>query len=344
MREGGGSGGRLKFKLLTEPSFFSAQHLDHSISSRSVIAQEIAGDRVVGLGSYRVNDAFVDGSVKRIGYLGGLIIHADHQNSTILKRGYQKIDEFRKEESCHLCITSIFESNKSAQNILTSKRAGLPNYQDIGKYSTFAMNPKQFRKLGSHHVVTQGGDADLPEILKFLSRCGQKRQFFPAFKELPLGLQAEDFFLVKAEERIIGAVALWDQSQYKQWVIQAGAKSFHFLRPAMNLYFALQGQPLLPKPGDPFDQVFLSFLCLEREGSFDILESLFHAIYQHQVKWRPQRTFLIGLHEKDPCYSFFLRLPSFRFDSRFYLVSWGKEYDAKPKRLELCPYLEIGYL
>jgi hypothetical protein len=89
-------------------------------------------------------------------------------------------------------------------------------------------------------TVERGSSARLTEIVGFLNRWQSRKQFAPVYREGDFpdgrfrGLRVQDFYLAARRGRIVGTIAVWDQSALRQTHVET------LFRPAVVAAACLQ--------------------------------------------------------------------------------------------------------
>lgn len=127
-----------------EPNYFLAAGIEGDVHD-TLLARAASDGRVVGMFAHSEREAFVNGRVVRLGYLGQLRLDPAYRNSIRrLRAGF---------EACHrlLCdrgraplhLTSIIESNARARRLLLAGLPGLPTYRELCRFSTLVLPTSQ---------------------------------------------------------------------------------------------------------------------------------------------------------------------------------------------------------
>ena len=167
--------------------------------------------------------------------------------------------------------------------------------------------------------------------MAFLRAEGSRRQFFPALSvddfetDVTRGLQADDFLLVSSNGVLAGVCALWDQSAYKQTVIDHYSGVLSTLRPLYNVVASLLRRPRLPPPGSALRTAYASFLTV-RDDDPDVLETLLRAI-RAAAHERDIDYVVAGFCERDPHLARARRFPHIPYRSDIYTVAWDDGAD-----------------
>src|SRR5262249_44537888 len=110
---------------------------------------------------------------------------------------------------------------------------------------------------------------DLGDLVELLAGWGRRHRYGPAWDAPTLadpergrGLQPSDFTVATRGGRLVGAVALWDQTGFKQTVVHGYSGALGRTRRALNLIAPALGIPRLPDPGQALSQAYLSHLAV----------------------------------------------------------------------------------
>src|SRR5262245_56306747 len=121
-----------------DPSYFAAAVVEGRF--REVIAcRDLRTGRLVGFGARAVSPRHVNGVPEPVGYLSTLRLLEGHRNRGLVARGYAFLRKLHADGRTPLYLTTIAEGNRTALEVLTSGRAGLPAYHFAGNYHTTAL-------------------------------------------------------------------------------------------------------------------------------------------------------------------------------------------------------------
>jgi hypothetical protein len=344
--------GKVSVSFRREPSFFAAAVVEGDFY-QTIVAREISDGRIVAFGNRSVRRRWLNGEAAPIGYLGGLRVLPEYRGGRVVAHGYRFLRELHADGRTQIYLTTIADDNDAALSVLTSGRAGLPRYEYFGNYHTGVIPLK--RKLSSSSATTgiairAARAEDLPQLCQFVDRIGPSRQFFPCYtpadwcKETGTfrGLVARDIFLALRGAEIVGAFACWDQSSFRQIVVEEYGSALAWSAPVYNGWAALRGLPKLPQPGEslPFLTAALSLVAAEDR---QIFVALLEAAIAHSLG-RGRSHMLVGMHERDPLIGGVKKFQTEAYTTRCYLVYWE---DGMPQREWIdgrVPYLELGSL
>ena len=279
-------------------------------------------------------------------YFGAAVVHG--------ARGYAFFRQQHSDGQAQLYLTTIAEGNESALSILTSGRAGLPHYHDVGRFITSALPTKakhdEHKATAADVTVCPATRADVPQLLDFWQREGPRRQFFPHYTDADFfgskstfrHLAPEDVLMAVRSDRLVGTLGVWDQSSYRQTVVEQYSHDLRWTRPFYNTWAGFRKRPRLPAPGKPF-----SFRQAALPVVTDDDPQVFAALLEEGLTLTATggpAYFMVGLHESDPLREAVDRFPKTEYVTRLFLVCWNdgealrQSLDGRP------PYLELGTL
>jgi hypothetical protein len=343
--------GRIAVAFLREPSWFAGAVVDGPF--RQVVAcRDLETGKIIGFGCRSVRDVYVNGQPASVGYLSSLRVLAEHRNLGLVARGYAFFRELHGDGRVAFYLTTIAAGNRTALNVLTSGRAGLPTYHPAGTYHTVAIPLPRRRTTSQARTasVRPAQAEDLPPVLDFLTVAGPRRQFFPRLEASDFlspegrmrGLSLDQVLLAERGGRLVGTLAGWDQRSYRQSVVYAYHGWLRGLRPLYSAWAWLLGRPGLPRPGDGFPYL-MGALPVVAEDDDNVFTALLEAL-RDRAAGGPWTHLLIGLHERDPLLRVAQRYQAACYVTHLFLVCWS---DGEAARIAVdgrVPYLEAGSL
>jgi hypothetical protein len=290
--------GSIDISFRREPSYFSASHIQGD-KVDVIQCQSRLDDRIVGLSCRAQTWLNIAGVPTRFGYLADLRGEPSVRGGTLLARGIKALQILQAREPIarHYCV--IFEGNREVENLLTSKRAGLPVFDRVTRVLTPAimlgrtLAPIDVPKI-RFRVATQG---DLPAVVDFLQRELARKNFSPviSIEELQQGkfksIRTEDFHLACNGNTIVACLAAWDQSDFRQTHVEAYHGNLRIARPFVNCVvglasaFGIQARGLkkLPQPGQPVSFVYIALAAAE-QNNLTYFEALLRFTYNRLCK------------------------------------------------------------
>ena len=272
--------------------------------------------RAVGLFSAGTRRVWLAGEMK-MRYLSDLRIHPDYRGSTLLARGFRALREnvFSPGEWAQ---TLVLEDNPSALEILTSGRAGLPNYLPAGRYVSWILPEQRISGPGGIKVRLALPD-DLDAMQGLLDQSMERRSFMAMNRLSELGgpvwngLSIGDFLVAEQGGELVGTMAVWDQSSFQRLRIQGYSNFINTLRPVWNLVANLK----LPPPGEILPLLkATSIACANDDPA--ILRVMLKAALTNLGR----KSLLIGFGSEDPLCSAMNGLKGRVDRGRHFLVGW----------------------
>ena len=332
-----------------EPYFFHAAAIQGE--NQVVVARQ--NGEVVGTACRSWREVYLNGQPTRLGYLSGLRLQESARNRTGLANGYAFIKQLHGDGKVPGYLSTVIESNDHARRLLTSGRAGLPAYHDLGRFFTFAVPldrswPTTNRPEGL--TVESATRMNFEEVIQFLNEQGRRRQFFPVLRvkdfDQPCwrGLAPEHFLVGRnSDGRIAGVIGGWDQSTFKQTRVAGYAPGIAHSRWLSNAGLRLAGLPRLPLPGGMLKLLNLTLICIH-DDRVDTFAAMLNGVRE---KWSHSHFDFIccGFHERDSLIGVVKSWRSLRYVSRLYWVCWEDGTDTF-RRLDSTrvPHLEVATL
>lgn len=344
--------GAVSVSFRREPSFFDAAVVDGGFN-QTVVARDCEEGRIAGFGTRSVRQRYVNGLPMAIGYLSGLRLLPQYRNHGLLARGFRFFSQLHRDGRAQLYLTTIAADNGTALAALTSGRAGLPCYHCAGVYHTAVIplvcDGDRMSDVEPSFEIRSATDNDLTAVIGFLRAAGPSRQFFPCYEKTdffnPEGtfrdLKAQDLLVAICNGTVIGTLACWDQSAFRQVVVESYGSAIGWARPLYNGWAALRKQSKLPQPGRPFRFVSAALPIVLNDEPV-----VFCALLNAAIKMAAERYeyLLIGMHERDPLLPMVNARQATEYLTNLYYVCWP---DGEPLRQQIDdrpPYLELGCL
>jgi len=321
--------GRIRIRLEREPDYFAGCAAMGPFTQ--VLVARDSG-RVVGLACRAVRPMYINGIREDVGYLGQLRVDPSYQGRSLVARGFAMLRELHADGRARGYVTTIVSGNAQAEGVLVGKRRpSMPRYRLLDSLFTLAIGVK--RRAGSPAgPIFDAGPAGEP-VLRFLAAHGPRRQLFPLFDDPP----GVDFVSVQRDGEIVGVAGLWDQSAYKQTVIDAYDRLLATARPFYNL---VTRGPRLPRPGSALRTAYGSFFCAKDDDP-SIARELIAQLLQLAAERRLDHL-LLGFSSRDPLLAAARAFRPIEYRSDIYTVAWddGDDFhdrlDSRPARLELA--------
>ena len=321
------TGGRMRLSFRREPDALQSYS---SLAQGYILARNRHSGEYVGICERVVREAFVNGEIRPLPYLAGLrVVRGFRHRLLVLRGGFEAVRRLLGgPEDLPWALTSIMSDNPIARRVLGASLKGMPHYEPVGEFSTFALLP------GGHADCERARDTDLPEISALLMRHGARRQFAACWRNETLEtfarnrwLVPNDYFVLRdANGRIRACAAVWDQSAQRQLVIAGYSPWVRRLRPVINLSAGIIRQPRLPPPGERLRAAWLSHVAVDEDAGEDL--QLLLGAARAEAKRRGLHVIFTGWPSGHPFAERARRLARGReYRSQLYVVRW-QEHEA----------------
>ncbi|MBF0546300.1 MAG: hypothetical protein HQM08_17785 [Candidatus Riflebacteria bacterium] len=278
----------IELRFESEPSFFNSLGL-YGEKHQVVFSRFPENQRKISvLGVHSSRKAFLSGKPANLGYIHHLRIHPNKRGGNLLARGYQAFRQASAANPTECLTTSILTENQIARSLLENPngRGPLPAYIKICDYLTaiFPINfpmkrwPIKSRMLYpsalTGRMLTQN---DCRELYSLFWEFGSENDGFPYFDEDKIaenenirpGLKISNFFGLWENNKLVAAIGIWDQRQFKQVILR---------RVPFFLKFILKSIGLFPK-NEQIDLAFLDPWIIKPGLEKRLLPALFNFVF-----------------------------------------------------------------
>lgn len=338
--------GRVSLALHHEPSFSAGCAVTGS-DHRIVVARDESGGHVVGVACRAVRQVFLNGTPRRVGYLGQLRVADGFHGRWLIARGFALLRRLDAEDPLPLYLAAIVDGNEQASGVLvTRRRKSFPQLREAARYRTLAI-PVGRRKpeLPGQDTILPGSRDQLPAIVRFLQHEGRRRQLFSVWTEEALvamdalGLRIEDMRIARRDGSIVGVVALWDQGAFRQTVVRGYSGWLKAAAPLLRVSPSWLAPPL-PRIGDRIRSAYASLICVARDDA-GVFARLLREIYNLASQQRFDYL-LAGLDTRDPLLQVARSYRHIAYPSRLFLGSWHSSgaahdpLDGRPSYVDIA--------
>lgn len=322
--------GAMTLSFRREPDYFLGCGVqgDHSQIIKCVDSRSGC---IVALGARHSTRLFVNGIESPLGYLSDLRGDKAVRKRTLLARGYAFLRQLHVADRLPMYFSVILDGNDEAIAALTTARAGLPIYEDRGRILTPAIHlDRRQPELPCKGVtVRRGTDSDMPQVFEFIRREHAKKQLAPCYRHSDLGsprllgLQPEHFYVAYRGDEIVGSVATWDQSKFRQTHVEQYSGSLRLAKPFFNIAARISTLHPLPAVGEKIPYIYLSLIATENNRT-DIFATLLRTVYREQRN-RNYHFLIAGLHEQDPLSEVLSDYRSIDAGGRLFLIYYPED-------------------
>lgn len=327
-------GGRIRLTMTRDPEFATGCSATGE-ECRTVVARAGADRAIVGVACRSVRRVFWNGQPRRIGYLSQLRVDERFRGRWLLSQGFRLLDRVHREDPVPAYLAAVVDGDGEAAGVLVSRRRRtFPVLQEIAACRTLAIPLRAAGRQSAEPLTIAAASAgELAELADFLQTQGARCQLFPVWTEerlrglATLGLEPRDILLARRNGELVGSLALWDQSRFKQTAVAGYAGWWRALR------------PLLPPVGAVLRIVYASLICIAGEEPAVFQGLLREAC--HAARARSNDYLLIGLDVRDPLLRIARAYRHFSYSSRLYAGPWAGEprreaFDARLARIDIA--------
>ena len=150
-------------------------------------------------------------------------------------------------------------------------------------------------------------------------------------------MQPENILLAEANGSIIGTIALWQQSAFRQLHIDAYHGAWRFIRPVYNALARLTPLARLPRAGEALKYAYLSLMAVQHDD-LAVFRALLRQAYR--ASHGTGLHYLIGaFHERHPLRPAFADYAGIPSGGQLFTV----QFDSEPYPLdERVPYIDAA--
>ncbi|MGA2169388.1 MAG: hypothetical protein ABSG62_14355 [Terracidiphilus sp.] len=339
--------GKIRVRYEREPEFWVGCDATGE-DCRVLVAREADHDEIVGLACRSTRRVFVNGSAQRLGYLGQLRVDSRFRGQWLVSRGFSKLRQLHDADPLPAYLVAIVDGNREATGVLVQHpRRAFPIFHAVANCRTVAIlvnRPKP--SLRSDATISVACKSDLEDVARFLNAQGPRRQFSPYWSEEHLtrlasyGLGVNNFRIVRRGGEIAGVGALWDQSGFKQTVLEGYSGWLKLVAPLYNKVAPWLGLTALPHPGEKLQSAYLSLFCVANDD-LSLSRVLLRELY-NLGQGRGLRYLFVGFDSTDPLMAATRNYIHVVYPSRLYLAEWAdgegihEQLDRRPVNIDIA--------
>ena len=285
-----------------------------------------------------VNQKFyIENKVKDIYYVGGLKKNPKYKEQIHWTEMLAKLDELLPK---HEFYCSILYDNKHAKDVLLKERKGWPRFHEICDYHTNIFTPRAVLKKkwdNNKYKLEQVNKKTIKDVYRFLQEEGKKYNFFPVINDIKnfVGLSIDNCYILKYENEIVGFTALWNQEDYKQFVVKEYGFPLNILSKANSITNKIGYIPF-PKQDETFSFSYLSFFIV-KDNNLNMYKALLYKMCK-ELKGNIE-SLVIGTTNEIFQKFIFDSIRKISFDSVIYYLYYGEK-----KNLKNEPFIECALL
>lgn len=344
-------GGAVSVTLEREPDASVAAAVEGDVH-HTVVARDRSTGAVAAVGAVSVRDAYLNGHVARLGYLGQLrLARAYTGRASVLRGGYAFLRRLHETTGASVYLTSIFSDNHRARRFLERGLPGMPAYRPLETFETLLMPVAWRPNPPAGGRVRKNVNREPEDLVDCLRRNGPRYQLSPAWTQSSLDLldrtgtlgPADFHYATPRGHDVKGCLAVWDQRPFKQVVVRGYCRPLAAARPLINLASGLVGGGRLPAAGEALDMAYLSHVAVDGDDP-EVFEALLRSAHA-DARSRGLQYLALGLASRHPLLPVAGRLFRHRRTvSTLYAVHWEDGADAVARLDGRVAHCEVALL
>lgn len=295
-----------------------------------LVIHDHEADILCAVGCCVMREAYVQGEIKRVGYLTGLkILPLYRKKIPYIAKVYQFIYEHTQHHVDYYYTTILIE-NIPVQKMLEKKRKNMPSYDLKGIYTVYCFRTGQH--IADKQYKLECGYMEKLEV--FYQTNASKWSLFPS--DLSMNAFEKDAIYTLQDEKgeILAACVLWNQQAHKQYIVTAYKGIYKYLQ---RFPLSWLGYPNLPRLGQVANYANYHMLCV-KDNNADIASYFIQKISE---KAQGYDFLMLGLFENQYITPIFQKIKHIKYQSKFYEVNW--EESLTPLDLESL-HMDVGLL
>jgi hypothetical protein len=344
--------GSIAIRFEREPDYFMGCGVMGDVCD-VLIARHVPDGELAGVVCRSERDVFVNGRVRRVGSIGQVRVGTGHRGRWLLHRGLPLLWQLGPADLLYWGV--VARENPRARAVMLERRPpGRARARRLSCLTTHALLLRRghgaWRPAGlPGGVMIRGARSeDLEALVGFLHRTGPRRQLFPVWStddftagRTTRGLALEDIGLAWRGHEVVGTLALWDQTGFKQDVVHAYPPLLRRLRPAWSVLAGTVGAPTLPPESGRIPSAFAALACV-KDDDRRVMRALLEWVGA-RAAGRGLDFLLLGLADEDPLLASVGWWPHITYRSDLFCVSWAEQVPGGQLD-ERVPHVEIGTL
>jgi hypothetical protein len=273
-------GGEITLSFEREPDYFCGAQIAGA-EDQTILGFERG--RLFGMGRCSFRERYLNGKIRRVGYLSDLRLDSSAQGRfDLLRRGYRFFHELDRANFADFYFTSVTADNFRSLRFLERGLPGMPVYEPLGDFVTLLIavpgNARRLTRLkAGRGTIAATSEEHVSALAEFLNSHARQHNLSSVWDERKLfslerhGLPLADFQLLMNDGKIVACGALWDQRRFRQIVIRGYSRRLGFVRPWLNLFAGVFRAPRLPPVGLTLAHGFLSPLAVSPDDKQALL-------------------------------------------------------------------------
>lgn len=266
-----------------------------------------------------VRDYYINKEIRKVCYVGGIRKNNDYKGYF----NWKEISDFVKQTKCDMFYCSFLDDNKTALKMFSKKRKFIPDIFPVCEYTTYMINPNSIKKpiiINSKYIFRPMSESDIKAVCHFLNEEEIKYNFAPKTEDLFnqfAGLSIQDCFILEDKGEIVAFGALWNQKDYKQYIVTRYSGYMKLFRKFSKIT-EIMGYIPIPRENEILDFPTLT-MFYSKDNNCD-LYNLF--LYKIAGKIKENYSmFVIGMASNHPNNEIYKKIRCIKFNSHIYYAN-----------------------
>jgi hypothetical protein len=316
-----------------------------------LVARHLPDGELAGVMCHAIRPVFINGEEREVATIGQVRAAAKFRGKGLLTRGLPLFIEHSRPDLPNYGVMA--DGNEAARRSMVHHPPPGFVVHDVARINTLGIILRRPKRLTTAPAsLTRARMDELPDIVAFLRLHGRSRQYFPAYRTTDFGeggilpgLDLCDVIVARRGRDIVGTMAVWDQSSYKQTIVQSYEAKLDRLRPWFDRVAPLTGAAPLPAPGEEIRSAYAALVCVARDDRA-VMRALLREAYNEACR-RGFAYLMIGLTDEDPLLPVARRFVHIPYRSWLQASSWRPDVvgcDLYPSLDGRPAYVEIAAL
>lgn len=323
--------GNIELIYTRRPNAYES-YLKESKKSKIALTKDENG-KIVFQAACVARDYYINGKKTSVGYVGGVRKRGDYKGLI----NWKAVADFVKSCGCQLYYCSFLSANESSIKLFSKTRSSIPKLTHVCEYTTYVINPKVFKKpVNLQYNFRNINENDLKKVYAFLKQEGMKYTFSLVVDNLEeqfFGLSLSDCYILENGGSILAFGALWNQTNFKQYVVAKYSDSMKLMCKFSKIA-ELLGYIQMPKENEILNFPVLS-LFYAKNNNQQYYKCFLNEIAV-EIK-KHYKMFVVGMNTGHPNNEVYKQLKTVNFNSKIYFTKFDNEFmldENKPFHIE----------
>ena len=322
-----GMAGDIGLRIDRTPDFFSL--LKMRGDTKVFVAEE--NDIIIGCICVSLQEVYVGGEIFPLQYIGDFKVSEQYRNKGIGLQLCNQMADYVISQNADLAFLNVSKGNTKPVSFFKN-RPNVPDFDNIGIFKIYQIIGKKAKpgidKYSIEETILNN------EVLQFFNDHYSNYQLGTVLTKQKF--DNTKIFIVRGNEKIIGAMCLVDTMPVKQNVITSLPWKIKSALKIINAYGSIAGLSRMPVLNNPVKMLYIKYLAVDSNDR-SLVKQLVN--YARNIAFEKSYSYVsIGLHEKDKLNNSLSGLPKLTFKSVGMLLSIKNNRDLIQKIKNGVPF------